>query len=327
MKAILLKKFGTADNLYLGELDTPRPKPFELLVKVHATALNRADIMQRKGQYPPPPGASPILGLEIAGTVTEIGKSIKKWKVGDKICGLLSGGGYAQYAVIPESLALPIPTNFSFEEAAAIPEVFLTAFQSINWIGKLKKGETILIHAGASGVGTAAIQLAKHLGATVYITASAGKHKVCRDLGADQTIDYKKENFEEKIHQITNGRGVDVIIDFIGAPYFQKNINCLTLDGRLILLGVMGGINVEDLNILNLLTKRIQISGSTLRSRSLEYRTRLTADLHKSTWSLFENKSIQPIIDKVFDWKDTIAAHKYMEANLNTGKIILRVDP
>lgn len=325
MKAVLIKEFGAADNLYIGEWEKPQPNEYQVLVKIKATALNRADTLQRIGVYPPPAGASPILGLEMAGVVTEVGTAVTKWKVGDKVCGLLEGGGYAQYAVIHENIALPIPTNLSFEEAAGIPEVFLTAFQAINWIGQLQKGESILIHAGASGVGTAAIQLAKEIGATVYVTASKSKHDICMELGASAAIDYQSENFKERILEITNGKGVDMIIDFIAAPYFQKNINSLNFDGRLVILALMGGIKVEELNLMNILVKRLQIFGSTLRPRSIEYKGKLSKDLSDFSWAAFENGNFRPIIDSVYDWTEVADAHRYMEANKNKGKIILKV--
>ena len=325
MKAVLIREFGAPENLFIGDWDTPTPKAHEVLVKVKATALNRADTMQRKGQYPPPPGASAILGLEIAGEIVGIGSAVTQWKKGDRVCGLLAGGGYAQYAVIPATQILPIPTNLSFEAAAGIPEVFLTAFQAINWIGKLQKEESILIHAGASGVGTAAIQIAKAIGAKVYVTASKGKHDLCLKLGAAQAIDYKAENFQEQILALTTGKGVDMIIDFIAAPYFQKNLNSLNFDGRLVILALMGGYKVPELNMLNILFKRIQIYGSTLRARSLNYKARLTKDLKDFAWSKFESGEFQPVIDSVFDWTEVVAAHEYMEANKNQGKIILRI--
>ena len=325
MKAVLIKEAGAPENLYLGEWEKPNPKPYEVLVQVKATALNRADTMQRKGKYPPPPGASPILGLEIAGIIAEIGTEVTDWKVGDKVCGLIAGGGYAEYAVIPASQVLPIPTNLSFEEAAGIPEVFLTAFQAINWIGNLQKGESILIHAGAIGVGTAAIQIAKAIGATVYVTASKGKHATCLALGAAKAIDYKTENFQEQILAFTDGKGVDMLIDFIAAPYFQQNINSMNFDGRMVILALMGGLTTPTVNMLPILFKRIRIQGSTLRARSLAYKARLTKDLQDFAWERFATGDFKPIIDSVYDWTEVVAAHKYMEANKNIGKIVLRV--
>lgn len=325
MKAVLIKKAGAPENLYIGDWEKPQPKPDEVLVKVKATALNRADTMQRKGLYPPPSGASPILGLEIAGIITEIGTEVTKWKVGDKICGLIAGGGYAEYAVIPASQVLPIPANLSFEEAAGIPEVFLTAFQAINWIGNLQKGESILIHAGASGVGTAAIQIAKAIGANVYVTASKGKHETCLELGAAKAIDYKAQNFQEEILTYTSGKGVDMLIDFIAAPYFQQNINSMNFDGRIVILALMGGLTAPEVNMLPILFKRIRIQGSTLRARTLDYKARLTKDLYDFAWKRFETGEFKPVIDSVYDWTEVVAAHEYMEANKNIGKIILRV--
>ena len=325
MKAVLIKAFGGPENLQIGDWEKPTPKPHELLVKVHATALNRADTMQRKGQYPPPPGDSPILGLEIAGEVVGLGKEVKKWKIGDKICGLIGGGGYAEYAVIPADQALPIPKNLSYEAAAGIPEVFLTAFQAINWIGQLKKGERILVHAGASGVGTAAIQIAKEIGAEIFVTASKGKHETCLNLGAAKAIDYKEENFQEQVLAFTDGKGVDMIIDFIAAPYFQQNINSLNFDGRMVMLALMGGFKLTELNMLPILFKRIKIQGSTLRARTLDYKARLTKDLYDIAWHRFESGEFKPIIDSVYDWTEVAEAHRYMEANKNIGKIILKI--
>jgi len=222
-------------------------------------------------------------------------------------------------------MILPIPATMSYEIAAAIPEVFLTAFQAIDWIADLKSGESILIHAGASGVGTAAIQIAKEIGATVYVTASASKHSACLALGADKAIDYKNNDFEGLILEMTNGKGVDVVIDFVAAPYLQKNINVLSLDGRMVLLALLGGIQVPNLNIMNLLVKRLQITGSTLRSRHPSYKVKLTQALKEFAWPLFEDQSFKPIIDSVYDWKEVAKAHTRMESNLNIGKLVLKV--
>ncbi len=326
MKAILLKEFGAPDQLYLGEAEQPQPNSNEVLVNIKATALNRADTLQRKGMYPPPPGASKILGLEMSGVITAIGDKVTNWKVGDKVCGLLAGGGYAEYVTIHSHCLIPMPEGFSFEEAAAIPEVFLTAFQAISYLSKLKKGERILIHAGASGVGTAAIQIAKAKGASqIIVTASAGKHEICKQLGAEITIDYKTQNFEEEVLKVTDNQGVNVIIDFLSAAYFQKNINSLTMDGRMVMLALMGGIKVEEFVLTKILTRRLQIMGSTLRARSLEYKIGLTKDFSDFALSKFATKELQPVIDSVHDWKDVADAHRYMEANKNKGKIILRV--
>lgn len=324
MKAVQIKEFGGPEQLFIGDWKQPTPGLREILVKVEATALNRADTLQRKGNYPPPKGASPILGLEMAGTVEAIGSAVSHWKRGDRVCGLLAGGGYAEYVIIHEELALPIPDNLDFVQAAAIPEVFLTAYQALWWLADLKSKENVLIHAGASGVGTAAIQLAKLQEAEIYVTASAPKHQLCLDLGAQKAIDYKTEDFEKIILELTEGRGVDVIIDFIAAPYLQQNLNSLNFDGRLVLLALMGGWQTE-VNLLNVLRKRLQIKGSTLRARSLDYKIRLTKAFKELSWEHFESGQLQPIIDSVFDWKEVAKAHKYMEANKNKGKIVLTI--
>jgi putative PIG3 family NAD(P)H quinone oxidoreductase len=325
MKAVIIKQFGAPEQMSIGDWETPTPNKNEILVKVKATALNRADILQRKGGYAPPKGASPILGLEMAGEVAAIGKNVTDWKIGDRVCGLLTGGGYAEYVVIHEKVALPIPQNLTFEEAAAIPEVFLTAFQAMHWLGDLQENDKVLIHAGASGVGTAAIQLAKLKNAEIFVTASKGKHAICAALGAHHTIDYKTENFETVIAEKTNGQGVNIIVDFLAAPYFQQNINSINFDGKMIMLALMGGLKAQEINLLNILRKRIHIKGSTLRARTLDYKIKLTQDLKASIWNKFETRELKPVIDSLMDWTEVAAAHHYMEANKNAGKIVLRI--
>lgn len=326
MKAILLKEPGGPEQLYLGETKKPIPSSHEVLIKVKATALNRADTLQRMGKYPPPFGASSIIGLEVSGIIEAVGEQVKEWKVGDKVCALLAGGGYAEFVTVHSQCLISIPNVFDFEKAAAIPEVFLTAFQALFYLSKLQKGESILIHAGASGVGTAAIQLAKSLGAKqIIVTASAGKHQICQDLGADVTIDYKTQNFEEVVAKITEGKGVDVIIDFLAAPYFQKNINSLNFDGRMVMLALMGGWKVEELILANILRKRLHIMGSTLRARTIEYKIGLINDFSDYALKRFTKGELQPVIDSIFDWSDVADAHRLIESNKNSGKIILKV--
>lgn len=325
MKAILLKDFGGPEQLYIGDAERPVPGPKQLLVRVHATALNRADTLQRKGMYPPPAGASPILGLEMAGVVEAVGKDCELAQPGIRVCALLSGGGYAEYVVIDEAMAIAIPNGWSFEQAAAMPEVFLTAFQALDWLAGLGEGEHLLIHAGASGVGTAAIQIARAKGARVWVTASSGKHEACLSLGAERTIDYRSEQFEEVIATETQGKGVDVVLDFLAASYFQGNLNSLAMDGRMVMLALMGGVKADDLNLGNILRKRLHIMGSTLRSRTPEYKAALTNDFCEFALPLFESGSMMPVVDSVWDWKEVAAAHTYMESNKNTGKIVLSV--
>ena len=267
MNAIQLNAFGGPEQMYIGPYEKPAPGPNEILVKVAAAALNRADTLQRMGKYPPPKGESEIMGLEMAGTVAACGPQVTRWTVGDQVCGLLGGGGYAEYATIPEGMALPWPQGFDAVQAAAVPEVFLTAFQALRWLARLQEGERILVHAGASGVGTAAIQLARAMNAEVLVTASAAKHDLCRTLGADVAIDYKTESFAERVAAYTDGQGVDVIVDFIGGPYFQGNLKALAVEGRLVMLAFLGGVKPGELNLAPILRKRLQIIGSTLRAR------------------------------------------------------------
>lgn len=324
MRAILHQS-ESADTLHIGEHPTPEPGSKDILIRVAATALNRADLMQRKGNYPPPAGASPILGLEVAGTVVEVGDEVRKWKVGDRVCGLLSGGGYAAYAVLHQDMALPVPEQMDWTVAGAIPETFLTAYQALCTIAQLQAGERVLLHAGASGVGTAAIQLARQAGAEVYVTASGPKHKLCLDLGASRAIDYQQEDFAKAIAKHTKRRGVDVIVDVIGAPYFRQNIDSLAPDGRMVLLAFMGGYNLPDASLIPILTKRLSITGSTLRSRSLPYKIKLTQDFQSFAWKAITDGTMAPVIDSVFDWREVAEAHRRMEANANAGKIVLRV--
>lgn len=325
MKAVLVKEPGDSRVLKIGEYRTPQPAANEILVKVHATALNRADILQREGKYPPPKGESEILGLEMSGVVVETGLEVQKWHPGNRVFGLLAGGGYAEYVVIHEDMAMPIPDHMSYEQAAAIPEAFLTAFQALQWLAALKLRETVLIHAGASGVGTAAIQIAKQIGATVFVTASGHKHDLCYELGAAKAVDYHEEDFEKIILRETYSQGVNVIVDVIGAPYLQKHFNLLSMDGRLVMLSMMGGVEAQELKIGSILRKRLSIVGSTLRNRSLHYKIELTRDFRLFAWDLFEKGDLKPVIDTIFDWQEVAEAHEYMEANKNAGKIILRV--
>lgn len=325
MKAILYKDGCTANDLKFGEVEKPRLNTKQILVKVNAAGVNRADIMQREGKYPPPKGASTILGLEIAGTVDEIGSGVTRWKKGDKVFGLIPGGGYAEYAVIEEEMAMPIPNSLSMAEAAAIPEVFLTAYQALIYYGKIQSGETVLIHAGASGVGTAAIQIAKEMKAHIVVTASQEKHDACIKLGAEKAINYKQEDFFNEVMKYTSNAGVDVIIDFIGGSYLQKNINCLKMDGRLIMLSLLSGSKVSELDIRNMVSKRLSIIGSALRSRSLDYRINLVKEFSTYALDKFSDKKLKPVIDKVYDWKNAAEAHKRIEENKNIGKIILNI--
>ena len=324
MRAVQLHKFGSADELFIGDVALPKRKAGEVLVKVRASALNRADLLQRQGKYPPPEGESDILGLEMAGEVVESDTN-SRWQQGDSVMGLLAGGGQAEYVTVPDELLMPIPEKLNFIEAAAIPEVFLTAYQTLFFEGKSEAGQTALIHAGGSGVGTAAIQLAGLEGIKTFVTCSAGKHKTCLDLGASLAIDYKSEAFDEVILEQTNYRGVDIILDFIGGPNLKPNIRSLAYGGKLILIALMGGYNVSDINLIPVLQKHLTITGTTLRSRPLAYKAQLVKAFADKYLHHFETGSMKPVIDSVFKLEDIAEAHHYIEANKNTGKIVIEV--
>jgi putative PIG3 family NAD(P)H quinone oxidoreductase len=325
MKAIQVINPGKNSSLTIGEEPTPEFSKDEILVKIKATALNRADLSQRAGNYPPPEGASEILGLEMAGVVEEAGNNVYRWKSGDRVFGLLPGGGYAEYCVVREKMAMSIPEILSFEEAAAVPETFLTAWQILHGRGKLQQGETVLIHAGGSGVGTAAIQLARQMYDARIATTASRKEKLntCQKLGADLLINYKAEDFAEKITREWGQNAVDLIIDFIGAPYWQQNIDVLNTDGRLVYLSFLGGNKLEEMSLSPFLKKRLKVMGSTLRSRSLDYKIKLTQSFLTDVLPLLEQGEIKPVIDRTFDWEDAEEAHRYMTDNKNTGKIVL----
>ncbi|CDH53247.1 quinone oxidoreductase [Lichtheimia corymbifera JMRC:FSU:9682] len=330
MRAVLVKQPGDAQQLYIGEYPTPTPNDTQLLVKVKCFCLNRMDIVQRQGNYPPPPGASPILGVEVSGIVESVGKNVTKFKPGDAVFGLMGGGGYAEYAVLDEALALHKPDAITFEQAAAIPETWFTAYQALFFVAGLEKGQDILIHAGASGVGIAAIQLAKNAGAKrIFITAGSDeKVAFCENLGATKGINYKKQDWAEEVAKETSNRGVDVIIDFVGKDYFEKNIATLAVDGRMVLLAFLSGPVIEKVNIGPMLRKRLRVEGSALRSRSLEYQSRLRDALAQHVIDEHFAKSSNDyklFIEKEFDWKDIIDAHLLMESNKTMGKIVVKV--
>jgi tumor protein p53-inducible protein 3 len=325
MKALLVDNSGNKPVMVPGEHPKPVPAESELLVKIEATALNRADLLQKAGKYDPPEGETSILGLEMAGIVESTGGKVTEYKPGDRVFGLLGGGGYAQYCTLHEGLAMLVPEEFSYEEAAAIPEVFLTAWQALVWLGKLQKGETVLIHAGASGVGTAAIQLAREFaGARIVVTAGSDeKLELCKSLGADLSINYKKQEFASEISEAFGKESVDLIIDFVGSPYWSMNMECLAMDGRMVCLALLGGAKVDSMSLVPILRKRLTVMGSTLRNRSEQYKIDLTKDFYLFAADLLKNYKIGPIIDSVYDWNDVEKAHSRMEKNMNAGKIIL----
>lgn len=325
MKAVILNEFGEADVLALAEIPDPVPKKGELLVRIRATALNRADLLQRRGHYSPPSGAPSTLGLEMAGEVVWAGADGTAWKPGDRVCALLPGGGYAQFVTIPEGMAMPVPGHMSDEQAAAIPEVFLTAYLNLFRLGGLTRGKSVLIHAGASGVGTAAIQLVREAGAVAWVTAgSQQKIQSCIALGAAGGWDHHEGSFVPWVMENTRGQGVDLVLDFIGAPYLADNLKALGRDGRLNIIGTLGGISAE-LNLGTLMAKRLTLQATTLRSQTVEDKVALNQEFLKWGWPRFESKALVSIVDRVFDWSEAAQAHRYMESNANTGKIVLRV--
>lgn len=302
----------------------PEPGPGEVLVRVHATALNRADLLQRRGLYPPPPGASPILGLEMAGEVVRCGEGVEGWHPGDRVCCLLEGGGYAQYTVCDERMLLPIPANMSWEEAAAIPEVFYTAYLNLYEEARLQPGEAVLIHAGASGVGTAAIQLGKATQNTVLATASGAKLPALTGLGADAVWDRHHGSFVDWAKEHTDGEGVDVILDPVGAAYLSSNMKSLRRDGRLVLIGLLGGTQAE-ISLASMLFKRVRLIGSTLRNRSRAFKVDLTRAMREKVWPRFAVGELKPIVHTTFAVADVEEAHALMASNTSIGKIVLRI--
>jgi len=321
MRAVLCQGFGDPQVLTLTEMPPPTPKPEELLLQVKATALNRADLLQRRGKYPPPPGASNILGLEIAGEVTQLGTHTSGFKIGDRVCGLVPGGGYAEFCTIDFETALMIPPALSYEEAAAIPEAFLTANEALFHLGHLQKGERVLIHAGGSGVGTAAIQLAKQVGCTVFATiGSLAKIDKVKQIGADHIIQYKTEDFAQAIQN-----GVDVILDFIGADYLSRHLDILNNNGRLICVGLMGGSKTT-IDLKPILAKRLQIKGLVMRTRSVSDKRGITLRFKEQWLSLFATGTLKPIIDSIFTLDAIKSAHEYMETNANVGKIVIKIE-
>ncbi len=325
MKAILLKSPGDFHQLYLGECETPKMEANEVLIKVYAAGVNRADILQREGKYPSPPGASEILGLEVSGIVEKVGASCTRFSPGDRVMALLVGGGYAQYVSVDEILVMPVPGDMSFEEAASIPEAYITAYQVLCEIAKLKAGEWALIHAGASGVGSAGIQLCKAIGARSVVTVGTDlKAEYCKKLGANYSINYRSQpDWYMRVKEITEGQGADVIIDPIGATYFHHNLNIAAIDGRWILIAAMGGAKVTDVNLAKLLMKRINLIGSTLRSRDLNYKSKLINQFSSDFLSKFDSGELFTQVDRIFNPNQVAEAHRFMEENRNMGKIVL----
>jgi len=325
MKAVVLRGHGGPEVLTFEEVAVPACGPEEIVVEVAATALNRADILQRMGFYPNPfPSGPEIPGLEFAGTVTACGERVVAWTVGDKVMGIVSGGAYAEQLVIHERQAMAVPKLIALHDAAAIPEVFITAWDALVVQGGLTSGRWAMVHAGASGVGTAGIQIAKAIGARIIVTCSSGKVQACRDLGADVVVDYGSEDFVVAVGQATNGKGVDVILDVIGGEYVDRNVASLAIKGRVIQVGMMAGKSLP-FNVGSLLAKRATITGTVLRARPLEEKIAITQRFIAEMLPLFDMGVLKPVIDSRYSFSDIAAAHEYMASNGNIGKIVIDI--
>ncbi|WP_419800556.1 NAD(P)H-quinone oxidoreductase [Mucilaginibacter sp.] len=322
MKAVVITQPGEPEVLKIQERETPLPKPNEVLIEVKAAGINRPDIFQRKGNYPPPADApQDIPGLEIAGTITAIGKEVTQWKTGDQVCALLGGGGYAAFAVADAGHCLPVPANWTFVEAASLPETVFTVWQNVFRLGKLKNGENFLVHGGSSGIGITAIQLAAAFGANVYTTAGSDeKCKTCQNLGAKRSINYKIEDFETVLKKV----GADVILDMIGGDYILKNIRILNPDGRLVYINAMKGGKAE-IDVTDLMKKRLTLTGSTLRNRNADFKTQLAIEIKANVWPVIAAGKFKPIIYRTFKLEDAAKAHQLMESNEHIGKIVLEI--
>jgi putative PIG3 family NAD(P)H quinone oxidoreductase len=325
MTSIEISRPGDPDVLVPVERPTPAPGPDEVLIRVAAAGVNRPDVMQRRGKYPPPPGASDIPGLEVAGTVMTLGAGVQDWRVGDAVCALVSGGGYAEHCVAPAPQCLPVPKGLDLISAAALPETFFTVWTNVFERGRLRSGESILIHGGSSGIGTTAIQLARARGARVLATAgSTDKCRACERLGAERCINYRETDFMIAVRELTNGRGVDVVLDMVGGDYFTRNIDVLAMEGRLVEIATMHGAKGE-LNIQTIMQRRLTITGSTLRARSVAQKGEIAAALYEHVWPLLESGAVKPIVHATFPLREAAAAHRMMESGAHVGKLVLVV--
>ena len=324
MNYIKIEKHGGPEVLKLDSMKIPEPGLDEVLIKVVAAGVNRPDIMQRKGFYPPPPGATNVPGLEVSGTVVRIGKNVTSLSINTRVCALVTCGGYAEYCLAAASLCLPIPKNNSLITSAGIPETFFTVWANIFQTGRIKAGESFLVHGGSSGIGTTAIQLGKKFNNKVFTTVGNSKKcEFCNNLGADVSINYRKQDFYKEIKLLTKGKGVDVILDMVGGSYFQKNIHLLAMEGKIIQIAFMDGSKAE-VDFRDILIKRLSIYGSTLRARSIIEKTEIAKSLKNNVWPLFESGVIKPIIHKIFPLKKALEAHRLMESSEHIGKLLLK---
>jgi len=325
MRAVEITQPGKPEVLKLGMRPMPQPKPGEVLVKVEAAGINRPDVLQRMGHYPPPPGASDIPGLEIAGTVAALGDGVSSWKVGDAVCALVSGGGYAEYCTAPAPQCLSIPKGLIALQAAALPETFFTVWSNVFDRARLAPGETLLVQGGSSGIGVSAIQMATALGHRVFVTAgTAEKCRACELLGAERAINYNTEDFGAVVKEVTAGHGVDVILDMVGGDYVDRELKCLADDGRIAIIAMLGGAKAT-IGLNEILRRRLLITGSALRPRSIEFKAAIADALRERIWPLIESGKIRPMIFQVFPLGEAAAAHTLMESGKHIGKIVLEV--
>ncbi len=325
MIAIRIAKPGGPDVLQTIDIPVPTPGPREVLVRAAAAGVNRPDLMQREGKYPPPPGASEIPGLEVAGTIAACGSDVTRWREGDQVCALVAGGGYAEYCVAPDVQCLPIPSTVDTASAAGMPETFFTVWTNVFERGRLRARESFLVHGGASGIGTTAIQMANAFGARVFATAGTDeKCAACERLGAERAINYKTEDFTSVLLSLTGGAGIDVILDMVGAPYFSRNVELLALEGRLLQIAVLHGAKAE-VNLVRVLRQRITITGSTLRSRTVDEKGAIADAVEKAVWPLVEAGKIRPVIFASFPLEKAAEAHRLLESGSHVGKIVLTV--
>ena len=323
MRAITITTPGDPDVLTLSEVPDPVPGEYEVLVEVAASAVNRADVLQRQGFYNPPPGASPYPGLECSGRIAALGPGVGGWAVGDEVCALLSGGGYAERVAVPAGQLLPVPKGVDLVEAAALPEVVCTVWANVFMLAHLRPGEALLVHGGSSGIGTMAIQLGKAVGARVAVTAgSAEKLEACRALGADVLINYREQDFVAAL----GPEGADVILDVIGAKYLDRNLDALAVNGRLVVIGMQGGVTA-DLNLGKLMSKRAAVIATSLRARPLDEKAAIVAAVREHVWPLLEDGRVRPVVDRVFPLAEAAEAHRLMESSTHIGKILLRTGP
>jgi putative PIG3 family NAD(P)H quinone oxidoreductase len=323
MIAITIARPGGPEVLQPIEAPVPAPGPREVLIRVAGAGVNRPDLMQREGRYPPPPGATDIPGLEVSGTVAACGSGVSRWREGDEVCALVSGGGYAEYCVAPDVQCLPVPKGLDLVAAGGVPETFFTVWMNVFDRGRLREGESFLVHGGASGIGTTAIQMARAFGARVFATAGSDeKCYACEKLGAEHAINYKTEDFVAAVMALTEGRGVDVILDMVGAPYFSKNVELLAVEGRLLQIAVMHGAKSE-MNLMRLLRQRLTIMGSVLRARTVEEKGAIAGAVERQVWPLVEAGKIRPIIYATFPLRRAAEAHRLMESGSHIGKLVL----